>query len=71
MRRAPRRSPVAAAALTLGGLVLAGPASAGAATAPPVNSVVPFGTTAVGANAVSNPNAPIVGMAATPDGGGY
>ena len=65
------RSLVAAAALTLGGLVLAGPVSPGAATTPPVNSVVPFGTTAVGANAVSNPNAPIVGMAATPDGGGY
>jgi N-acetylmuramoyl-L-alanine amidase len=38
---------------------------------PPPNSVVPFGTTAVGANAVANPNAPIVGMAATPDGNGY
>ena len=25
----------------------------------------------MGANAVSNPNAPVVGMAATPDGGGY
>jgi N-acetylmuramoyl-L-alanine amidase len=33
--------------------------------------VVPFGTTAVGANAVANANAPIVGMAATPNGGGY
>ncbi len=40
-------------------------------TPPPPNSVVPFGTTAVGANAVANPNAPIVGMATTPDGGGY
>ncbi|HEX3332849.1 MAG TPA: N-acetylmuramoyl-L-alanine amidase, partial [Acidimicrobiales bacterium] len=30
-----------------------------------------FGTTAVGANAVSHPNAPIVAVAATPDGGGY
>jgi N-acetylmuramoyl-L-alanine amidase len=70
MRRA-ARSLAAAALLTLAGLVLAGPASSGAAAAPPLNSVVPFGTTAVGANAVSNPNAPIVGMAATPDGGGY
>ena len=33
--------------------------------------MVPFGTTAVGANAVANANAPIVGLAATPDGGGY
>jgi N-acetylmuramoyl-L-alanine amidase len=32
---------------------------------------VPFGTTPVGSNAVSNPNAPIVGMAATHDGSGY
>ncbi len=72
MRRAPARSLAAAAAvLTLAGLVLAGPGAPGAAATPPVNSVVPFGTTAVGANAVSNPNAPIVGMVATPDGGGY
>ena len=47
------------------------PAPASAATAPPSDGAVPFGTTAVGANAVSNPNAPIVGMAATPDGLGY
>jgi N-acetylmuramoyl-L-alanine amidase len=33
--------------------------------------VVPFGGAALGQNAVSSPNAPIVGMAATPDGGGY
>ena len=33
--------------------------------------MVPFGTTAVGANAVSTPNAPIVGVAATHDGNGY
>ena len=70
MRRA-APSLAAAALLTLAALVLAGPASSGAAAAPPLNSVVPFGTTAVGANAVSNPNAPIVGMAATPDGAGY
>jgi N-acetylmuramoyl-L-alanine amidase len=72
MSRAARsRAAAAVALLTLTGLVLAGPGSAGAAAAPPLNSVVPFGPTAVGANAVSNPNAPIVGMAATPDGGGY
>ena len=71
MRRAARSLVAAATLLTLTGLVLAGPGSSGAATAPPLNSVVPFGTTTVGANAVSNPNAPIVGMAATPDGGGY
>ena len=45
-----------------------GPASA--ATSPPPNGAVPFGSTAVGANAATNPNAPIVGMAATP-GRGY
>ena len=33
--------------------------------------MVPFGTTAVGANAVAGANAPIVGLAATSDGGGY
>ena len=33
--------------------------------------MVPFGTTAVGANAVAGANAPVVGLAATPDGGGY
>ena len=38
---------------------------------PPPDSVAPFGTTAVGANAVSSPNAPIVGMASTPNGRGY
>jgi N-acetylmuramoyl-L-alanine amidase len=42
-----------------------------AAATPPPDGAVPFGNTAVGANAVSNPNAPIVGMAATPDGAGY
>ena len=33
--------------------------------------MVPFGTTAIGANAVANANAPIVGMAATPTAAGY
>jgi N-acetylmuramoyl-L-alanine amidase len=41
------------------------------ASAPPVNSVVPFGTTDIGANAVTDANAPVVGIAATHDGGGY
>jgi N-acetylmuramoyl-L-alanine amidase len=45
--------------------------NSGAASTPPPDGVVPFGTTAVGANAATNPNAPIVGMASTPDGGGY
>ena len=36
------------------------------AAAPLANSVVPFGTTGIGANAVADANAPIVGMAATP-----
>jgi hypothetical protein len=52
-------------------LGFSGPGSPAAAAAPPVNSVVPFGTTALGANAVAGANAPIVGMAATSDGGGY
>ena len=40
-------------------------------TTPPPDSAVPFGSAGVGANAVSSPNAPVVGMAATPDGRGY
>ena len=46
-------------------------APAAAATTPPPDSVAPFGDTAVGANALSQANAPVVGMAATPDGAGY
>ena len=61
-----------AALLALGALgwsaFAAAPASA---TGPSPDSAVPFGATTVGANAVRNPNAPVVGMAATPDGGGY
>ncbi len=45
------------------------PEPAGAA-APPPNSVVPFGSTPIGAKAVGVANAPIVGMAATHDGAG-
>jgi N-acetylmuramoyl-L-alanine amidase len=62
-----------AAALLLAVLLtcLGLPAGAASAPAPPPDSVVPFGTTAVGADAVANPNAPVVGMAATHDGGGY
>ena len=49
------------------------PASAipASAAAPPANSVVPFGSTGIGANAVADANAPIVAIAATRDGGGY
>jgi hypothetical protein len=63
-----------AALVPLVALACLGVAAAGTpagAAAPSANSVVPFGTTAVGANAVANANAPIVGMASTPDGGGY
>ncbi|HEY1650832.1 MAG TPA: N-acetylmuramoyl-L-alanine amidase [Acidimicrobiales bacterium] len=62
-------------ALGATGFTLAAPAdtagAAGGAGTPPPDGAVPFGTTAVGANAVADPNAPVVGMAATPDGGGY
>ncbi len=47
------------------------PGVAGSAPAYPPNSIVPFGTTSVGANEVSNPNAPVVGLAAKHDGDGY
>src|SRR5271167_3360698 len=49
----------------------AGPGPPAGAAAPAVNSAVAFGTTAVGANAVAGANAPIVGMTATSDDGGY
>ena len=55
--------------VTLLSLAVATPAAP--TTTPPPDSAVPFGSTGVGANAVSSPNAPVVGMAATPDGGGY
>jgi len=55
--------------VALASLTVAAPAAP--ATAPPPDSAVPFGNTGTGANAVSNPNAPIVGMAATEDGAGY
>ena len=42
-----------------------------AVAAPPANSVVPFGDASLGVNALAGLNAPIVGMAATPDGKGY
>ena len=57
--------------LALAGLGLAVPAATGAASPPPANSVVAFGRTAIGANAIAGANAPVVGMAATPDGAGY
>ena len=46
-------------------------AAPGGATGPPANSVVAFGSTGIGNNVLDNPAAPVVGMAATPDGGGY
>jgi N-acetylmuramoyl-L-alanine amidase len=50
----------------------AGPAAADVtASTPAPNSVVPFGSAGLGENAIAHPNAPIVGMAATPDGQGY
>jgi N-acetylmuramoyl-L-alanine amidase len=52
-------------------LAAAIPAAAGSAPAVAPDGAVPFGATPVGANAVSHLNAPIVGMAATRDGGGY
>jgi N-acetylmuramoyl-L-alanine amidase len=65
--------------LLLGVLTISGTATARAeahlgnanSSAPQPDSVVPFGSTPVGANAVSKPNAPIVGMASTPNGRGY
>jgi N-acetylmuramoyl-L-alanine amidase len=61
-------------ALAAGGIPWA--ASPAAADSPPTapltpDGAVPFGTTPEGANAVSGPNAPIVGMAADPNGRGY
>ena len=49
----------------------ASPTAAATSSSVPPDGAVAFGTTAVGANAVANPNAPIVGMATTHDGGGY
>ena len=44
----------------------------GAATTPALDSVVPFGQTAVGANSLRvYRRLPVVGMAALPDGAGY
>ncbi|MGO8826056.1 MAG: N-acetylmuramoyl-L-alanine amidase [Acidimicrobiales bacterium] len=61
-----------AALLALAALAALGIAAPAApATTPPPDSAVPFGTTGVGANAVSNPNAPIVGMAADRAAAGY
>jgi hypothetical protein len=67
------------AALVLGATVLpllafgvsAGGPSAATVSPPPPDSAIPFGNTVVGANTVANPNAPVVGVAATPDGRGY
>ncbi len=53
------------------GLGLGFPAAPATAAPPPVNSVVPFGATPVGANSVVHANAPIVAIATTHDGAGY
>ena len=58
------------AALAFVGLGTA-PVSPASAATPPANSVVPFGATGVGANAVAGANAPVVAIAATRDGAGY
>ena len=42
-----------------------------AVAAPAADSVVPFGDASLGVNALAGLDAPIVGMAATPDGQGY
>jgi N-acetylmuramoyl-L-alanine amidase len=42
-----------------------------ASLSPSADSVVPFGGASLGLNALSTPSTPIVGMAATPGGGGY
>jgi N-acetylmuramoyl-L-alanine amidase len=47
------------------------PVAHSAVVAPAPNSVVPFGAAPLGVRALSGLNAPIVGMAATPDGQGY
>jgi len=73
------RSPALVALLVLVALTLSWVPVRAAATAlprgvdsaPAPDSVVPFGDVSVGANALTNLNSPIVGMAATHDGGGY
>ena len=61
-----------AALIPLGALLALGfGAPAASATTPPPDSAVPFGTTGAGAHAVTDPNAPVVGLAAVPGGGGY
>ena len=42
-----------------------------AAPSPAPNSVVSFGGASLGVNSLTNPQAPVVGMAATPSGDGY
>jgi N-acetylmuramoyl-L-alanine amidase len=58
-----------AGVLDLAGLPASAPAAANPAPLP--DGAVPFGSTSLMANSVTNPNAPIVGMAMTSDGGGY
>ncbi len=63
--------PVASLGFGIGiGTGLGLPATVAGADTPPPDSVVPFGSTGTGANAVSDPNAPMVGVTGAP-GGGY
>jgi N-acetylmuramoyl-L-alanine amidase len=55
----------------LAGLWLPAAGSPAAVANPAVDSAVPFGSTAIGANAVTDANAPVVGIAAAPGGAGY
>ena len=69
----PSRLPAWCVLVLLAPLLVALSVGAGPAggSGPPANSVVAFGSTGIGANALDNPVAPVVGMAATPDGRGY
>ncbi len=66
-----RRGGVASVPLVVLACLLLPTAASPDSPAPPANSAVPFGATAVGANAVSGANAPIVAIAANHDGAGY
>jgi N-acetylmuramoyl-L-alanine amidase len=62
---------VVAALVPLVALACLGVPASDAAPLPLANSVVPFGSTGIGANAVAGANAPIVAIAGTRDGAGY
>jgi N-acetylmuramoyl-L-alanine amidase len=78
VRLSQARKPTALAVLLVAAAGLLSVPVAAAATrphaangAPAADSVLAFGSATLGVNTVSSPNAPIVGMAARPDGGGY